>query len=421
MSEPSVPEQQPGSAVNGARRRRALIGLSLIFVIVALAVAGWWFVIGQYRITTDNAYVGGNVIQISPQTAGTVVAVNADDTDLVDAGSELVTLDDADARIALEAAEARLGEAVRSVRGLYAGTGQSRAVVAQRMADVERTRQEALSADAELRRVRDDLARKQALFDDKFISADGLQTARTALHAAQAASAAAHAAVREAESAVAQAREQKVGADVLVDNTSLERHPHVAAAAAQVRDAYLSLLRTHVRAPERGHVARRTVQVGERVSPGEVLMAVVPQDQMWVDANFKETELANVRIGQPVTLQADLWGSSVVYDGKVVGLSAGTGGAFAVLPPQNASGNWIKIVQRLPVRIALDPAQLDAHPLRVGLSMRVKIDTHDRSGDMLSRTERTGSVHATDVYARQSAAADALIARVIAANQSNDR
>ncbi|QID17970.1 HlyD family efflux transporter periplasmic adaptor subunit [Nitrogeniibacter mangrovi] len=418
MSEHATSANPTPPAPNGKRRRRALVALALGFATIGVGVAAWWFLIGQYRVVTDNAYVGGNVIQITPQTAGTVVAVQADDTDLVDSGADLVVLDDADARIALQAAEAALGEAVRSVRGLYAGTGQSRAVVAQRQADLERARQEATRADAELKRSRDDLARKQALFDDHFISADALQSVRTATQAAEAASAAAHAAVSEARSAVVQAQEQQTGADVLVDNTSLDRHPRVAAAAAKVREAYLALARTHVRSPERGHVARRTAQVGERVSPGEVLMAVVPDEQMWVDANFKETELENVRIGQPVHLRSDLWGSDVVYDGKVVGLSPGTGGAFAVLPPQNASGNWIKIVQRLPVRIALDPKQLAAHPLRVGLSMRVEVDTHRRNGDMLARTPRTGSVHETDIYARQSQAADALIARVIGANQS---
>ena len=220
------------------------------------------------------------------------------------------------------------------------------------------------------------------------------------------------------QSALVQAREQKSSSEVRVDNTSLENHPRVAAAASQVRAAWLALARTKIVAPVGGYVARRSVQLGERVSPDSALMAVVPTGDFWVEANFKETDLANVRIGQPVTLHADLWGDGVIYHGKVVGLSAGTGGAFALLPPQNASGNWIKIVQRVPVRIALDPRELAEHPLRIGLSMRANVDTHDRSGKVLATSPRVGGGIDTPVYADQSRAADSLIARVIDANRS---
>ncbi len=400
------------------KRKRALTLLSIGFVLIAITVLAWWLLIAEYRATTDNAYVAGNVIQITPQVAGTVVAVKADDTDLVEPGQLLVQLDDADARIALQEAEAALAEAVRSVRGLFAGAGQSTAVVNQRSADIERTRQEAARAAAELKRVHDEYVRKEALYRDKFISIEGLQTAKTALQAAEAANAAAQAVVTEAQAALALAREQKTGAEGLVDNTSLESHPRVAAAAARVKEAYLALQRTRILAPARGHVARRKVQLGERVAPGAALMTVVPAEQMWVDANFKETDLANVRIGQPVSLHADFWGGAADYHGHVLGLSAGTGGAFAVLPAQNASGNWIKIVQRLPVRIALDPAELAEHPLRIGLSMKVRIDTHDRSGRQLADNSRQDSGYATPIFAENAAAADALIAKVIAANRA---
>lgn len=404
-----------------SRRRKLLLGLTAVFLSVALVALFWWLLHARYRVETDNAYVGGNIIPITAQVGGTVVAIDADDTDRVSAGQVLVRLDDADARVALQTAEAALAEAVRSVRGLYAGAGQSLAVVAQRSADIERLRQEQARADAELRRVADDVKRKEALFQSRFISSDALQTARTAQRSAEAAAAAARAAVSEAQSALQQAREQKVGADVLVDNTSLATHPRVAAAAAQVRAAYLAFSRTQIVAPAAGHVARRKVQLGERIAAGNTLMAVVPPGEMWVDANFKETELAALRIGQPVTLTADAWGSGIVYHGQVHGLGAGTGAAFAVLPAQNASGNWIKIIQRVPVRIALDPAELAEHPLRVGLSVRVEVDTRDRSGSQLAAGTRNETARATDVFAAQAREADALIARVIEANQAASR
>ena len=408
----------PEKTIDNGRRRRVLLGLGTLFLLIAIAVAAWLLLVARYRATTDNAYVAGNVIQITPQVSGTVLAVHADDTDFVAGGQLLVELDDADARIGLQSAEAALADAVRAVRGLYVGVGQSGAVVAQRTADIERARQESARAEAELVRARDDFRRKEALYRDKFISADALQTARTALQAAEAVRAAAQAGIAEAGSALQGAREQKLGADLQVDRTSLETHPRVAAAAAKVREAYLALRRTRILAPASGHIARRKVQLGERVAPGAALMAVIPANQLWVDANFKETELGNVRIGQPVSLTSDFWGKAVEYHGKVQGLAAGTGAAFSVLPAQNASGNWIKIVQRLAVRIALDPAPMDQHPLRVGLSMRASIDTHDQSGPLLAREAVSDTRLSTDVFAESARDADALIARVIAANRA---
>ena len=413
---------QGGKAFTAGRKRRSvLLTMSMSFLAVAIAVSAWWLLVARYRATTDNAYVSGNVIQIASQVSGTVVAVHADDTDFVEEGQVLVELDDADARIALQSAEAALADAVREVRGLYAGAGQSGELVAQRTADTERMRQELFRTEAELQRAKDDFARKEKLYREKFISDDALQIARTAVQAAEAVRAAARASVNEAGSALAGARKQKDGADVLVDNTSLENHPRVAAAAARVKEAYLTLRRTRIVAPAHGHVARRKVQLGERVAPGGALMAIIPAEQMWVDANFKETDLADVRIGQPVKLSSDFWGDAVAYHGQVVGFAAGTGGAFAVLPAQNASGNWIKIVQRLPVRVALDPTELEQHPLRIGLSMRVSIDTHDRSGPILDADAQSGRGLSTTVFAAQAKEADAVIARVIADNRSSIR
>lgn len=414
MSTPAPTETPP---LGNGRRRRAMLALTVALALAAGSFGAWWLVVGRYRADTDNAYVGGNVVPVTTQVAGTVVAVKADDTDLVEQGQAVVRLDDADARVALQSAEAALADAVRGVRSLYSNENQSEAAVAQRMADVQRARHEAERAEAEWRRAKDDLTRKEALYQDKFISAEALTGVRTTLLSAQAADAAAKAAVSQAESAVAQAREQKTGAAVLVDNTSLESHPRVQAAAAQVREAYLALARTTVLAPVRGHVARRAVQVGQRVAAGTTLMSVIPDEQLWVDANFKETDLASVRIGQPVKLTADLYGDSVEYTGRVAGLASGTGSAFAVLPAQNASGNWIKIVQRVPVRIVLDPAQLAAHPLRIGLSMRVVVDTHGREGPVLAGAARKDAGYATPVFDARAREADDLIARIIAANR----
>lgn len=403
-------------AGNG-RRRRVLGGLAVIVGLLALAALAWWLLFARGTATTDNAYVSGNVVQITAAVGGTVTAVRADDTQFVRAGQILVELDDADARIALQTAEANLAEVVRNVRGLYAGADQSAAVVEQRRADVDRARQDAARADAELARIKADFTRKEALWRKNFISAEALQMVQTEVRSAEAAASASRAAIAQATAAVDAAREQKTGALGRVDHTTLEAHPQVIAAAARVREAALALSRARVVAPVDGYVARRKVQLGERIAAGNPLMAVIPADQLWVDANFKETDLEDVRIGQPVTLSADFWGDGTQYHGRVLGLAAGTGASFAVLPAQNASGNWIKIVQRVPVRISLDPAELQARPLRVGLSMRARVDTRDSSGALLSPAADPAGGIATDVFAAQGREADALIERIIAGNR----
>ncbi|MDS4032282.1 MAG: HlyD family efflux transporter periplasmic adaptor subunit [Candidatus Contendobacter sp.] len=350
MSAPAPNPNDPPSATPNGKRRRVLLLLSLLFSTIAVGVGGYWFVHGRWRVTTDNAYVGGNVVQITPQVSGTVVSVLADDTDLVEQGQPLVRLDPADAQVQLQLAQANLADAVRSVRGLYANDSQSQALVAQRTADFDRAQTEVERTEAEVRRAQEEYSRRQALFRQKYIAEETLQSARTALDAAIAQRDGARATVEQARAAIRQAREQRIGAEVLVDNTSIETHPRVVAAAAKVKEAYLELTRATIVAPVRGYVAKRSVQVGARVAPGAALMAVIPLGQLWVDANFKESELENVRIGQPVELIADLYGSDVKYPGRVVGLAPGTGGAFALLPAQNATGNWIKIVQRVPGR-----------------------------------------------------------------------
>jgi len=402
-------------------RRRAFAGIALVVVFGACVGYAWWWFFGRMWVSTDNAYVGGNVVQVTPQVAGTVTLVAADDTQLVRAGDVLVRLDDADFDLQLASAEAALADTVRAVRALHANTGQARASVAGRQADLRRTRFELAAAEAALEKARSELARREALALKNFVSPEAVETARTAVDAALAHRDAAKAAVAQAATAITAANEQLRAAAGLVDRLPIERHPRVLEAAARVREAFLAKARTRILAPVTGYVARRSVQVGQRVAPGAALMAVIPADQLWVDANFKESQLEHVRIGQPVTLQADLYGSSVSYRGRVVGLSMGTGSAFALLPAQNATGNWIKIVQRLPVRVALDPAQLAENPLRIGLSMHATIDTSDRSGAVLAGAPPSDAGYRTTVYDEQARAADALIARVIAENLGTDR
>ncbi|MFM0236123.1 HlyD family efflux transporter periplasmic adaptor subunit [Paraburkholderia sediminicola] len=373
--------------VRAPAKRKLLLALLAATVVLAGAGYGAYYVTnGQYHQSTDDAYVNGNLVQLTPQVSGTVVAVNADDTQIVKQGAPVVTLDNADAKVALSNAEATLGQTVRQVSGLYVNNDFYAATVAQRQSD--------------LARAEDDLKRRQAVAETGAVSGEDIAHARDAVSSAQA--------------ALDAARQQAAANHALTDRTSVEQHPNVQAAASKVRDAYLSYARNTLPAPVTGYVARRSVQVGQRVAPGTPLMAIVPLDGVWVDANFKEGQLKHMRIGQPVTLSADVYGSSVKYHGHVVGFSAGTGAAFAALPAQNATGNWIKVVQRLPARIQLDQNELNAHPLRIGLSMQVDVETRDESGTQLGAAINT--TYRTDVFAEYGADADAEIARIIAQN-----
>jgi membrane fusion protein (multidrug efflux system) len=378
----------PQAPTTGARRRRALSILIAAFLLVGIGWLTWWYLESRGHETTDNAYVGGNLVQVTPQVAGTVIAIGADDTDLVEAGQTLVRLDPADAQVALAQAEAQLAQAVREARVLYASDTTLAATVTQRKVD--------------LARAEDDMARRAPLVGSGAVSKEDVQHARDAVAAARA--------------ALDTAREQLAASRALTEGTTVEKQPSVLRAAARVREAFLALKRNAIPAPVTGYVAKRSVQVGQRVAPGAPLMAVVPLDDVWVEANFKEVQLRDMRIGQPARLTADLYGSRVEYRGRVAGLAAGTGGAFALLPPQNATGNWIKVVQRLPVRIALDKKRLAAHPLQVGLSMEVDVDVHDASGPQLAKTPVAGPVYATRAFEEQAASADARVRAIIAAN-----
>ncbi len=404
---PAATSSTPAVGPNArqARRKRLLLALFGIVVLAGLAWGLYWFIALRHYESTDNAYVSANLVQITPQVGGTVLEIYADDTDVVRAGQPLVKLDPADAQMALEQAQAQLGQTVREVRTLYANNNAYAAQVALREADVARAR-------AEVARAEDDVARRQALAPRGAVSAEELNHATSALTNARSALAA-------AQAAVTAAREQASANRALTDGTSVEDHPNVQRAAARVREAYLALTRAELVAPVSGTVARRSVQVGSRVAAGAPLMTVVPLEAVWVDANFKESQLASMRIGQPVELTADVYGGKVRYSGRVEGMGAGTGAAFALLPAQNATGNWIKVVQRVPVRIALDPKELAAHPLRAGLSMEVKVDIADQSGKPLADAPTAKAdkpVVQAAVQGGRSNAADAMVEKIIAAN-----
>jgi membrane fusion protein (multidrug efflux system) len=389
------------SGAPNPKRKKALTVLSIV-VLLGLAYGGYNWYGARHAEATDNAYVQGNVIQITPQIGGTVTAILADDTDYVKAGQPVVQLDPADAKVALDQAEANLAQAVRQVRTLYANNGSLSAQVTLRESDITK-------AQTEIARATDDLNRRQSLAGNGAVSKEELNHAKSQLTSAQNAMAA-------AQAGVAAAREQLSSNQSLTDGTNVESHPSVMAAAAKVREAYLALHRAALLAPVDGYVAKRTVQLGQRVAAGAPLMSIIPLNQLWVDANFKEVQLRNIRIGQPVKLTADLYGKRMEYTGTVAGLGAGTGAAFALLPAQNATGNWIKVVQRVPVRVALNAEQLAQNPLRVGLSMEATVDVTDQSGKSLADAPRSASSVQTEVYSAVENSANAEVKRVISAN-----
>jgi membrane fusion protein, multidrug efflux system len=384
-------ETSKTTKTSGSRRWRILAPLISGVALVAISYSLYWAQVLRYHQGTDDAYVGGNVVQITPQISGTVVGIGADDTQFVKAGQALVRLDQADAKVALDQAEAQLARTVRDVRTLFATTSQLGATVQLRQTDLEAAQR--------------DLVRRQQLGSTGAISGEELQHARDAVKGAQA--------------SLLAAQQQLAATRARVDNTTLEDHPQVRDAAAAVRNAYLQLSRTELPAPVAGFVARRNVQLGQRVGPGAALMAVVPLDQVWVDANFKEPQLARMRVGQPVKLTADLYGTKLLYHGTVAGFGAGTGSAFSLLPAQNATGNWIKIVQRVPVRVALEAREVAAHPLQIGLSMKADVDVSQGAGGArLPQLATNATSWSTDVYGSGDALADARVRSIIAANQT---
>jgi len=352
------------------RRRRWLLALGAAVVVFALLWLAWWLLYARFYESTDDAYVAGDMVNVMSQVSGTVVSIGADETDRIEAGQELVRLDATDARIALQDAEQQLARTVRQTHTVFATRDQLAAVVAQRRAD--------------LARAQSDLDRRRNLAATGAVSGEELGHAQDSLKAA-----------RDAKVA---AEKNLAASSALVGRTGVADNPDVRAAATQVERAWLALVRTSVRAPVAGYVARRTVQLGERIAPGAPLIAIVPLGRLWLEANFREVQLRRMRIGQAATVVADLYGGHVTYHGRVAGLGMGTGSAFALLPAQNATGNWIKVVQRVPVRIALDASELAAHPLRIGLSTVVTVDMRDSSGPQLAPTPREQPVLSTRAF-----------------------
>ncbi|HEY4067064.1 MAG TPA: HlyD family efflux transporter periplasmic adaptor subunit [Burkholderiaceae bacterium] len=397
-------------------RKKALTGVAAAVVIGGIAYAAYWALVLNHYESTDNAYVQGNVVQLTPQIGGTVVAINADDTDHVKAGQLLVKLDPADAQVALDQAEAQLAQTVREVRTTYANNSTLKAQIAARQADLARAQADVARLQSDVVRAQDDVNRRSPLLASGAVGKEEFEHSSSQLVAAKSAVTAAKGTVAAADSALTAAREQLASNQTLTDGVAVDQHPNVLRGAARVREAYLALHRSDLLAPVDGFVAKRSVQLGQRVQAGAPLMSVIALNQVWVDANFKESQLQNLRIGQPVELQADVYGKKVAYSGKIEGLGAGTGSAFSLLPAQNATGNWIKVVQRVPVRITLDPKELADHPLRVGLSMDAKVDISKTDGRMLADGSTPSTIVQTAIFDLNNGKADVEVRKIIAAN-----
>lgn len=382
----SIEEHQKTKQEN--KRTLWMIIATVIFVLLFVAYGVYWFLVLRFQEYTDDAYVSGLQIPIVAQTTGNVTQVNFENTDLVKAGDVLVVLDKTNAQLAYEQAKHDLASTVRKTKELYINGDQYQAQIQQNRVSLA----QALK----------DYQRRAALGRSGTISKEDLQHSQEAVQLAQAA----------LDISIQQYNANRA----LLRNTALKNQPAVQQAADSVRSAWINLQRTEIKSPMTGYVSRRNVQVGSQVSPQSSLMAIVPVQPVWVDANFKETQLENVRIGQPVTINSDFYGSNVSYKGTVVGLDMGTGSAFSLLPAQNATGNWIKVVQRLPVRVELDPEQVAKYPLRIGLSMNVTIDIKDQNGPVLSEVQRTTPAFESDVLVLKLNDVDQVIDTIISDN-----
>lgn len=379
---------QAQPAGNKGKRKGALLILTLIFVILAIAYGVWWYLVLRHYAETDDAYVAGNQVQVMSQVTGSVTKVWVDDTDFVKQGDVLVTLDNTDAQQAFEKSKTQLASSVRQTRQLIINSTQYQANI-----EVQKT---ALS------QAQSDLRRREPLGKANLIGREELQHARDAVTRAQA----------QLDVAIQQFNANQA----MILGNRLDDQPAVKQAATEVRNAWLALQRTRIVSPMTGYVSRRAVQVGAQINTTTPLMAIVPSTNLWIDANFKETQLAYMRIGQTATVISDIYGDDVAYTGKVVGLDMGTGSAFSLLPAQNATGNWIKVVQRLPVRIELDEKQLQQHPLRIGLSALVKVDTRNRDGEVLANQQRQKPAYISDARELKLEPVNTLINTIIQAN-----
>lgn len=383
MSNNAQPETQSVTATSlsaaqqdaAPRRKRLFALLGGVIAVAAIGYGTYWGLYASHFVKTDNAYAAAEIAQVTPSVGGTVRSVMVSDTQSVKRGDILAVIDDTDAKLALDQAEAEYGRAIRRVRTYMANDEGLAAQVAARAAEEQRAAAQLLAAEADFERAEIDLRRREALAASGSVSGDELTRAQNAFANARASLTSAKAAAEQARANRGAALGSRQSNAALIDQSTLENNPEVALARARRDQARVDLERTIVRAPIDGVVAKRSVQVGQRVQAGAVLLSVVPVSDIHVDANFKEVQLRDVRVGQPVTLHADIYGSSITYRGQVAGFSGGTGAAFAAIPAQNATGNWIKVVQRLPVRVQINPEDLAKHPLQVGLSMHASIDT----------------------------------------------
>ena len=373
-------------AANGKRSRNLAI-LGSVFALAGLAYLLYWLLVASKREVTEDAYVGGDLVQVSARVGGTVIAITGKDMDLVQAGDTLLQFDSTDAQTQLQKAANALAGSARQFRQQHEQANQLDAAIAVQK--------------LQLARAKEDLQRREPLAQQQAIADEELAHARTAVEVAQA--------------ALTQTQRQASTIHALIDGTTARTNPTVLQAKAAYVDAWLAAQRNAVVAPVTGYVTQHNVQLGQRIQPGQTLLTIVPLHNLWVDANFKEAQLRNLRIGQSAEVVSDLYGSDVTYHGKVVGIGVGTGAAFALLPAQNASGNWIKVTQRVPVKIALDAPEIASHPLRIGLSTTTTIDTHDRSGLMLSDANSQPASESTQIYNTDLSQVDAEAERIIAA------
>jgi membrane fusion protein (multidrug efflux system) len=362
--------------------------LLILGIVLLMATLGIWYLLGLGTESTDDAYVDGNIVQVTSQVSGTVTMISGDNTDHVDAHSPLVTLNAVDAEIQFERAKSNLARAVRQARTQYYQVQQLEAEVSQRQNDVNKAQ--------------DDVRRRSQLAASGAVSREEISHAEEVL--------------KNALAGLDGTRHALAIRLAMVDNTTLRTHPDVLVAAANLRDACIALHRSQIYSPVTGVITKRSVQVGQRINPGVALMSVVPIDQVWVNANFKESQIQDLRIGQPVVLRADAYSRKVIFHGSIVGLDAGTGSAFSLMPAQNATGNWIKVTQRVPVRIALQPQEIADNPLRLGLSMRVSVDTNDTSGQVLNKKTPAQPAYSTNIFENELKDANDVVEQVISAN-----
>lgn len=386
----SMENNAPPSDKRPGKRTRNFAILLLILILAAGGCLAWYLLYARYYESTDDAYVNGNQVTLTPQITGTVTQVTVDEGDYVEKGQPLVLLDPSDTAIALQQAEANLASTVRQVRGLYSTADNYRAQVAAKK--------------VALQTAKSDYLRREKIVSSGAIAVEDLAHYRDAVTSAQSDLLAAEQALKTNQA--------------MVDDTVVDNHPEVKTAVATLRQRYLDNSRSTIVAPVSGYVAKRAVQLGMRVTSGTTLLAIVPLNEVWVDANFKESQMQNMRIGQKVELNADLYGDNVKYHGTIESLGIATGSAFSLLPAQNASGNWIKIVQRLPVRITLDPHDMQKHPLRVGLSMNAEVDIRNQGGHLLPQKTVEQPRFRTDVYETPMEAADKLVAKILHDNTS---